>query len=89
MIADGSLEQIRARVSSKQIRCISALSETVVAGWNEVREVRRKGEWLEIVTAQPEPVLRQLLFEDTQVRELEVRRAGLAEAFVEITKEAA
>jgi len=89
LIADGSLEEIRARVSGKQIRCISALSETVVAGWSDVRAARRKGEWLEIVTAQPEPVLRQLLFEDTQVRELEVRRAGLAEAFVEITKEAA
>jgi len=29
------------------------------------------------------------LFEDTNLSELEVRRAGLAEAFVEITKVAA
>jgi ABC-2 type transport system ATP-binding protein len=33
--------------------------------------------------------VRQLLFEDSNLRELEVHRAGLAEAFVEITKEAA
>ena len=35
------------------------------------------------------PKVRQLLFEDSELRELEVRRAGLAEAFVEITREAA
>jgi ABC-2 type transport system ATP-binding protein len=33
--------------------------------------------------------VRQLLFEDSSVSELEVQRAGLAEAFVEITREAA
>jgi len=54
-----------------------------------VRSVARDGGRVEIVTDAAEMVVRQLLFEDAQLSELEVRRAGLAEAFVEITKEAA
>jgi len=54
-----------------------------------VRSVCRDGERIEIVTDAAETVVRQLLFEDSGVSELEVQRAGLAEAFVEITREAA
>ena len=57
--------------------------------WPEVRSVCRDGERIEIVTDAAEIVVRQLLFEDSAVSELEVQRAGLAEAFVEITREAA
>ena len=49
----------------------------------------REGERIEIITDHAETVVRQLLFEDAHVSELEIRRAGLAEAFVEITREAA
>ena len=60
-----------------------------IANWTEVRSVARDGEHIEIVTDAAETVVRQLLFEDANLSELEVRRAGLAEAFVEITREAA
>ena len=89
IVASGSVQQIRARVAQRRIRCQSQLAEDVVASWPEVRAVAREGGRLEIVTEAAETVVRQLLFEDTSVSELEVRRAGLAEAFVEITKEAA
>lgn len=89
IVAAGSVQQIRARVTQRRIRCISALDATAIGTWPEVRSVCRDGERIEIVTDAAEVVVRQLLFEDTSVSELEVQRAGLAEAFVEITREAA
>jgi len=89
IVASGSVQQIRARVAQRRIRCVSALAPEAVARWPEVRSVARAGERIEIVTDAAEIVVRQLLFEDTTLSDLEVHRAGLAEAFVEITREAA
>jgi ABC-2 type transport system ATP-binding protein len=44
---------------------------------------------MEIVTDSAEAVVRRLLDQDARLHELEIQRAGLAEAFVEITREAA
>jgi ABC-2 type transport system ATP-binding protein len=89
IVAEGSVQQIRGRVSQKRIRCISALEPAAIAAWPEVRSATRDGAYIDIVTDAAESVVRQLLFEDSSLSELEVKRAGLAEAFVEITKEAA
>ncbi|HSE13801.1 MAG TPA: ABC transporter ATP-binding protein [Rudaea sp.] len=89
IVAAGSVQQVRARVAQRRIRCISRLSADTIGAWPEVRSVAHDGERIEIVTDLAETVVRQLLFEDSELRELEVRRAGLAEAFVEITREAA
>ncbi|HJU40082.1 MAG TPA: ABC transporter ATP-binding protein [Tahibacter sp.] len=89
LVAEGGIDAIRARVGQRQIRCISRLTEASVQAWPDVRAVERHGEWLSILTARPEPVLRELLWADADVREVEVRRAGLADALAEITKEAA
>lgn len=89
VVAEGSLAQIRARVAHKRIRCVSSLDAGTVGAWPEVRSARRDGERIEVVTAAAEAVVRQLLFEDAALAELEVQRAGLAEAFVEITRAAA
>jgi len=89
IVASGSVQQIRARVAQRRIRCVSALAPEAVALWPEVRSVARAGERMEIVTDAAEIVVRQLLFEDVTLSDLEVHRAGLAEAFVEITREAA
>jgi ABC-2 type transport system ATP-binding protein len=89
VVATGSVQQIRARVAQRRIRCVSRLGAEAIANWPEVRSASRDGERIEIITDAAETVVRQLLFEDSELSELEVRRAGLAEAFVEITKEAA
>ena len=89
LVADGSVAQIRARVAQKRIRCVSALDAGRVSAWPDVRSACRDGERIEIVTDAAEAVVRQLLFEDAALSELEVQRAGLAEAFVEITRAAA
>ena len=89
MVASGSVQQIRARVAQRRIRCVSRLAADAISRWPEVRGVSRDGERIEIVTDAAGTVVRQLLFEDSGLSELEVQRAGLAEAFVEITREAA
>ena len=89
VVAEGSVSAIRARVSQKRIRCVSALDSETIQCWPYVRSVMRDGEHLEIVTDAAESVVRNLLDKDASLSELEIRRAGLAEAFVEITREAA
>src|SRR4029079_16138267 len=61
IVASGSLQQIRARVAQRRIRCVSALASEAVALWREVRSVARAGERMEIVTDAAEIVVRQLL----------------------------
>ena len=88
MIHEGTVEALRARVALKRIRCLSTLSIDTVRGWPEVSEVRRDNERLHITAAEAEVVVRRLLAADPQLRELEVQRAGLAEAFTELTRDA-
>jgi len=89
IVAEGSVRQIRARVLRRRIRCVSALALETIGAWPDVRSICRDGDRFEIVTDSPETVVRQLLRDDARLSELEVQRAGLAEAFVEITQEAA
>jgi ABC-2 type transport system ATP-binding protein len=89
IVAEGSVAQIRARVAQRRIRCVSALDHAAIARWPAVRSTRSDGERIEIVAVDAETVVRRLLAEDAALSDLEVQRAGLAEAFVEITKEVA
>ena len=89
IVAEGSVAQIRARVAQRRIRCVSKLDHAAIAQWPTVRSTRCEGDRIEIVADDAETVVRRLLAEDAALSELEVQRAGLAEAFVEITREAA
>ena len=89
IVAEGSVSDMRARVAQRRIRCLTSLAPVVIEQWADVRGVTRSGGHLEIVSEAAESVVRRLLEADSDLSELEVRRAGLAEAFVEITKEAA
>ena len=86
IVAEGSVRQIRARVAQRRIRCVSALAPETIGAWPGVRSICRDGERIEIVTDAAESVVRLLLREDAALTELEVQRAGLAEAFMEITQ---
>jgi ABC-2 type transport system ATP-binding protein len=88
MIHEGTVEALRSRVALKRIRCISTLDVELVRSWQEVSEVRSEGSRLHITTADAEAVVRRLLHTDVQLSELEVQRAGLADAFTELTREA-
>ncbi|WP_229730715.1 ABC transporter ATP-binding protein [Pseudoxanthomonas indica] len=87
-IAEGSVAQIRAHVAQRRVRCLSALDAEAIAQWPHVRHARREGARLEIVVDEAEDVVRRLLAEDAALSELEVQRAGLADAFLALTQDA-
>jgi len=85
LVAGGSVDEIRAYVSRKNILCRTTLAREVITGWPEVQELREDSGAMNITTRDAETVLRRLLAADANVSDIEVRRAGLAEAFAEIT----
>lgn len=87
VVVEGSVHDIRARVGLRQIRCRSQLQADAVARCAHVHSVVRDGEHLQVLATQAEPVVRHLLQADADLQDLEVRRAGLAEAFLEITRD--
>ena len=88
IMAEGTVQEMRARVARRLIRCISSLPEGDVAQWPQVQDATRNGEHLDIVAEEAEVVVRRLLAADPQLSELEVRRAGLADALLHLTTEA-
>jgi ABC-type multidrug transport system ATPase subunit/peptidoglycan/LPS O-acetylase OafA/YrhL len=89
IIASGSVDEMRALVARRQISCETSLDVQVVKEWPGVLEAHRKGSRVDVVAADAEAVVRRLLAEDPGLRRLEVREAGLNEAFNELTREAA
>jgi ABC-2 type transport system ATP-binding protein len=87
VIHEGTVDALRARVALRRIRCVSALPTETLHGWPEISEVQRENERLHITAADAESVVRRLLAADPHLRELEVQRAGLAEAFTELTRD--
>jgi len=89
LIASGSVDEIRSTVSRKQIRCATSVSTESARQWPEVLKATRDARHLHLTAVDAETTVRHLLAADPALRDLEVRQAGLAEAFAELTKEAA
>ncbi len=89
VVASGTVESMRALVGRRQIRCDSQLDTAELLQWPGVVSVQRTDQRLTIIATDAEAVLRQLLHADLRIANLEVQRPGLAEAFVELTREAA
>jgi ABC-type multidrug transport system ATPase subunit/peptidoglycan/LPS O-acetylase OafA/YrhL len=89
VIASGSVAQVRSIVSRTHISCIGALSAQDIRLWPGVIDATQEAHKLLITAADAESVVRRLLASDASVRQLEVRPADLADAFTELTKQAA
>lgn len=89
VIATGSVAEMRALVTRRQIHCESRLCAEEIRTWPGVTEVIRDEQKLHITVVDAEDVVRRLLAADRNLRNLEVRQAGLNEAFEQLTKEAA
>lgn len=89
LLAEGSIEEIRALVTRGRIRCASALEADHVKRWPGVIEAERKSPLLHLTTTDTEAVVRLLLDADPGLSRLEVQQASLAEALAEISREAA
>jgi ABC-2 type transport system ATP-binding protein len=85
LIITGSVNEIRANVSRKQVSCVSRLAPDTVRSWPEVADLEMNRDRLQMSTRNAEALLVRLLREDPDLSDIEVRRAGLAEAFTELT----
>ena len=84
-VAAGTVDEIRAHVSRKHVYCRTALAAGAIRAWPEIERLNEDTGRIHVITHDAEGVLRRLLAADANVRDIEVRRAGLAEAFAEIT----
>ena len=85
IVSDGSVDELRARVIHRSIRCISGLDVATLAAWPGVVQISRDGDYLQLRSDRVESVVRQLLQADPALSGLEVQPAGLGEAFTDLT----
>ena len=85
IVADGAPHEIKARVASRRIRCVTALPAAAIEALEGSCSVRRDGSATEIMTSDAERVVRQLLLRDAALSGLEMSGAGLEEAFLTLT----
>lgn len=85
VLAEGSPDQIKARVVGRTVRCRTSLATAALEGLPGLRAVRRDGELVELFASEPERLVAALLAADPALSGLEVRGAGLEEAFLALT----
>lgn len=86
VLAEGTPQQISARVARARIRCMTSIAPETVALWPGVDSATRDGARLHVVCETPEAVVRGLLAADNALSGLEVTATGLAEAFLALTR---
>lgn len=89
VVAEGTVDEMRALVTRKRISCTSTLAVEEIRQWPGVVEAVRQDGVVHVTASEAEGVVRQLLAADHELTQLEVKKASLAEAFSEITREAA
>ena len=89
LIAQGSVDDVRSVVDRKRVRCLTRVAVEEVLQWPGVMTAAIKDGRLEVVATDADGVVKRLFLGDDSTRDLEVQRAGLAEAFAELTREAA
>jgi ABC-2 type transport system ATP-binding protein len=90
VVADGPPTEIKARVGTKTIRAtLPGVPESELAELPGTTSATRLGESVRIVCADSDAAIRALLSRYPGARDIEVAGAGLEEAFVELTRDAA
>jgi ABC-type multidrug transport system ATPase subunit/peptidoglycan/LPS O-acetylase OafA/YrhL len=89
VVASGSVDEMRALVSRRHIRCVTTLPLHEVRRWPGVVDVSLDHDQLAIVATDAESLVRRLLAADPALSRLEVKQAGLNDAFNALTQEAA
>ncbi|HET7588173.1 MAG TPA: ABC transporter ATP-binding protein [Gammaproteobacteria bacterium] len=87
VIAEGAPAAIKSRVALRRIRCVTRVKAESVGQLPDVQSVVSDGSRLDIATARPESVLRELLWQDPALSDLEVTGARLEDAFMALTRE--
>jgi ABC-2 type transport system ATP-binding protein len=89
LVASGTVKEILSLVARKRISCVTTLTERDVSMWDGVQSVFVESGHMHIIATAADAVLRKLLLADDHLHDVEVKRAGLAEAFTQLTQEAA
>ena len=85
VIADGRPDEIKAHAAGRQITCRSRLTHEALAALPGVTRVDTQSDGVRLMTADAEATARALLLQDATVAGLEIRSAGLEEAFLALT----
>ncbi len=86
--ATGTVDEVRGLVSRKTVSFCTTLALEEIRLWPGVASVERERDQATLTTSDAEAVVRRLLAADRELRALEIRRAGLADALAELTEEA-
>ncbi len=86
LIAAGTPAAIKAGTAGRRVRCVTRLRRDEVAGLPGVSAAAHDGAALTLLVAEAEPVVRELLRRDPDLRGLEVSDASLEEAFFALTE---
>ncbi|MGQ0383203.1 MAG: ABC transporter ATP-binding protein [Gammaproteobacteria bacterium] len=92
LVAEGSPEEIKARVGGRMVRCVTTLPRETLAALPGATGIRQSGTRIEIATTAAEDLLRRLLALDPHLSGIEITGIGLDDAFLALTgdqKEAA
>jgi ABC-type multidrug transport system ATPase subunit/fucose 4-O-acetylase-like acetyltransferase len=88
LVICGSVDEMRSIVTRKRITCACTVDIDEIRSWPGVVEAVRD-ERVHVTAFDAEAVVRRLLAADRNLSRLEVKQATLAEAFTELTREAA
>ena len=88
VIAGGSVAEMQRLVLRRHVSCRTAIPIERIRAWPEVESAQMEQDRVAIRTAHAETLVRRLLSSDAGLSDLDVRRAGLSAAFVELTQEA-
>jgi ABC-2 type transport system ATP-binding protein len=86
IIAEGTPAEIKAKTAGKKIRCITRIPVEFICALPGVLRVCPNREALDIHVSQAEPVLRELLEQDSELSGIEITGAGLEDAFMALTQ---
>jgi len=85
IIADDRPDRIKAHAAGRQVMCRSRLTHDALSALPGVTRVDVQADGVRLITADAEATARALLLQDATVSGLEIRSAGLEEAFLALT----
>ncbi len=87
VIASGTVTEMRSVIARKRITCTTQLTAEEIQTWPGVESITHDRNQLHITANKAEAIARRLLNTDESIEDMEIQRAGLADAFTELTQE--
>jgi len=88
VVAEGTPAEVKARTEARRVRCVTGLDLTLLRALPGVKRAQRDGAMTELLVAEAESVVREMLVRDPRLSGLEVTGAGLEDAFLALTQPA-